>query len=121
MVSDYSSLGTAFEAKLSWIPQIFNFLKELFARIVYTGQPPKVKIPLTESKGTIKFSSDAYVLDMSWYEPYKPYADTIISGFLWLGFGWNLYKRTPSILNGIGISQEPAANGNLGKRGKNDD
>lgn len=132
LVTDYASLGSAFELKLSWVPQIFNFLRELFSRIVYTGEPPKISVPLTASTGSVKFTSDVICLDMSFYEPYKPYGDLIISGFLWLGFGWNLYKRTPSILNGIGISQEPVASGNgytgnYGKstgsrnRGKNDD
>ena len=119
LVQDYASLGTAFEMKLSWIPQIFNFLKELFNRIVYTGEPPKVSVSLSTTAGSVKFNQDAVILDMSWYEPYKVYGDAIISGFLWLGFGWNIYKRTPSILNGIGISQEPYANGS-NKRGDDD-
>lgn len=132
LVTDYATLGSAFEMKLSWIPEIFNFLRELFNRIAYTGEPPKISLPLTAATGRFNFKSDVMILDMSLYEPYKPYGDKIISGFLWLGFGWNLYKRTPSILNGIGISQEPVASGygytgNFGKtngsrkRGKNDD
>lgn len=119
LVTDYASLGSAFEMKFSWIPQIFNFLRELFNRIVYTGEPPKISVPLTAATGSVKFSSDVVCLDMSFYEPYKSYGDLIISGFLWLGFGWNLYKRTPSILSGMGISQMPVADG--AKRGKNDD
>ena len=119
LVQDYATLGHAFEMKLSWISQIFDFLRELFNRIVYTGEPPKVSVSFSTTAGSAKFNKDAVILDMSWYEPYKAYGDTIISGFLWLGFGWNLYKRTPSILNGIGISQEPYANGS-NKRGDDD-
>ena len=116
LVTDYATLNQAFQAKLSWIPQIFNFLRELFNRIIYTGTPPKVPLRLSAATGSIDWGEDTYILDLSWYEPYKPTVDTLVSGILWLLFGWNLYKRVPSILNGIGVSQEPNPSGKGGKK-----
>lgn len=111
VVSDYATLGNAFELKLSWIPEIFNFLKELFDRITYTGVPPKVILNLSSSDPSSPWNQDVCVLDMSWYEPYKSYGDTIFSGFLWLGFGWLLYKRTPGIINGVSIIDATPSSG----------
>lgn len=39
-------------------------------------------------------------LDLSWYLNYKSYGDMVISGFLWLGYIWLLFKRAPAIIHG---------------------
>lgn len=39
-------------------------------------------------------------IDLSWYSPYKSEVDTILSGFMYLGYVWLLFKRLPSIIRG---------------------
>ncbi len=106
-VSDYATMGQAFSAKMAWVPQIFDFLAELRSRLE-SGSPPKVTLKLSSADGSINWGDQVVVLDMSWYEPYKPLFDNIISGCLWLCFGWALYKRIPDILSGVGLTVENA-------------
>lgn len=63
----------------------------------------------------IKFPSDTYhgadlsgysAIDMSWYAPYKSRVDALISGFLWIGYLWLLFKRAPGIVRGAAMIEE---------------
>lgn len=47
------------------------------------------------------------VLDLSWYTPFKERLDNLISGFLWLGYIWHLFKIAPSLLGSVGLFYEP--------------
>lgn len=107
VVTDYPSMGKAFSAKMAWVPQIFDFLSELRSRL-NSGTPPKVSINLAAAEGNIKWGDSAYVLDMTWYARYKPTVDTVLSGIMWLCFGWAIYKRIPDILSGVGLTMENA-------------
>ena len=107
VVSDYATLGQAFSAKMSWIPEIFDFLAELRSRLD-SGSPPRVSVNLASAGGSIDWGDEVVVMDMSWYAPYKPMFDNIISGCLWLCFGWAIYKRIPDILSGVGLTVENA-------------
>lgn len=108
VVSDYATLGQAFSAKMSWIPEIFDFLAELRSRLD-SGSPPRVSVNLASAGGSIDWGDEVVVMDMSWYAPYKPMFDNIISGCLWLCFGWAIYKRIPDILSGVGLTVENAS------------
>ncbi len=57
------------------------------------------------------------VLDLSWYTPYKQTVDNLISGFLWLGYIWHLFKIAPSILGSVGLSVEKADDIDTGSKG----
>lgn len=39
-------------------------------------------------------------INLSWYAPYKSEVDQILSGFMYLGYLWLLFKRLPSIIRG---------------------
>lgn len=45
---------------------------------------------------------------MTWYQKYKASVDGLLSGFLWLGYLWLLFKRAPAILNGMQLSNDEA-------------
>lgn len=106
-VTDYASMSKAFSAKMAWVPQIFDFLAELRSRL-NSGTPPKIPIHLSAAEGNINWGDDSYILDMTWYARYKPSVDSIISGIMWLCFGWAIYKRIPDILSGVGLTVENA-------------
>lgn len=38
------------------------------------------------------------IIDMSWYAPFKPYGDLVITGFVYLFFLWRVFVRIPSII-----------------------
>ena len=46
------------------------------------------------------------VLDFSWYAPYKSRVDGLLSGFLWAGFLWLLFKRLPGIIHGSAMAAD---------------
>lgn len=107
-VRDYKSLGNAFSAKMNWVPQIFDFLRELRSRL-NPGSAPKLVVSFAGAGGSVNWkNTSATVFDLSWYEPFKPYFDKLISGCLWLCFGWAIYKRIPDILSGVGLTVENA-------------
>ena len=45
-------------------------------------------------------------LDLSWYARYKSRVDSILSGFLWIGYLWLLFKRAPGIVRGAAMIEE---------------
>lgn len=44
-----------------------------------------------------------YSIDFSWYKPFKPTADVVISAFIYLGFAIAFFKRLPEIIQGAGV------------------
>ena len=40
-------------------------------------------------------------IDFGWFEKFKPYTDLFLTGFIYLGFVWRLYRRLPSIIAGL--------------------
>lgn len=44
-----------------------------------------------------------YSIDFSWYKPFKPTADVVISAFIYLGFAIAFFKRLPDIIQGAGV------------------
>ena len=44
-----------------------------------------------------------YSIDFSWYKPFKPTADVVISAFIYLGFAIAFFKRLPEIIHGAGV------------------
>lgn len=45
-----------------------------------------------------------YSIDFSWYKPFKPTADVVISAFIYLGFAIAFFKRLPEIIQGAGVA-----------------
>lgn len=45
-------------------------------------------------------------LDLSWYARYKSRVDAILSGFMWIGYLWLLFKRAPGIVRGSAMIEE---------------
>lgn len=66
--------------------------------------------------GHVYGTGEITVLDLSWYTPYKPTVDKLISGFLWIAFLWGLFKRAPDIISGAGITENKIDDLKGGKR-----
>lgn len=46
------------------------------------------------------------ILDMSWYAPFKPYGDLVITGFVYFGFVWRIFSNLPTILSAGSVAYE---------------
>lgn len=89
-------------------------------------QIPVIRINLSKAEGKYNYGQNAYVLDMTWYERYKPTIDNIIVAFAYLTFIFMVFKRLPDIISGAGAiteKSEDVENGYriLGRRRNRDD
>lgn len=78
-----------------------NILFDFFKTQTF-NTPPKLDINLKTANSKYDYGSSALALDMSWYTPYKPSVDIILSGFLWVVFIWNTFKDLAGIISGVG-------------------
>ena len=51
-----------------------------------------------------------YSIDFSWYKPFKPTADVVISAFIYLGFAIAFFRRLPEIIQGAGVAYTGSVN-----------
>lgn len=68
--------------------------------ITDTTNAPK----LTMNVKSKYYTGNITVVDLSWYDQYREYGDTIICMFCYLSFLWNIFKRLPDIIQGAGAS-----------------
>ena len=73
-------------------------LKDFFSDL--GSVPPVIRINFSESKGRYNWGNDMVLIDFSFYEPYKPTMDAILSAFLWLWFCWRVVLSLPGIMGG---------------------
>lgn len=71
-----------------------------------TGAPSiPVNLSAAESYyGAVYGDGEVEMLDLSWYTPYKKTVDQLVSGFLWLAFGWAVVRYLPGIISGGGLT-----------------
>lgn len=76
------------------IKEAINALQNIFNNL---GNAPKLESSNIESK---YYNGKLTIIDMSWYEPFKPYGDVVLTGFIYLMFLWRLFVHAPSIIHG---------------------
>ncbi len=90
--------------KFAWVESLVdtvNIIVDFFKNTDFS-EPPEVTINLSLATSNIDYGDSAVALDLSWYAPFKPYVDSIISAILILVFAWNTWKGAPNIINGVG-------------------
>ncbi len=92
---------------------ILDIFKDFFATADF-NTPPVIEVNLTDTSGKIKWGNSNGVIDFAWYEPWKPYVDGFISGFLLITFTWKLIKDLPNIISGISSSASSSFNSHDG-------
>lgn len=97
---------TGFTGKFPWVSDLFDWANYL-TNCMNTSEPPKIYIHFEDSQ-TAKYRplGTLVIFDASWYAPYKPYGDAVLSAFLWALFLWRLFKNIPSIIQGSGMITE---------------
>ena len=100
-------ISDAFSDKFGFFGVLHRFGGDLFGMTAET-EPPVIWVHLedAESKYGYHYGDKQKILDLSWYQKYKANVDGILSGFLWLGYLWLLFKRAPGILSGMHLSDD---------------
>ena len=95
-----NALTNTVKSKFEFIESIKIAINSLDDTINNLGNSPKLTLNLGATKYTEEQS--VVVLDLSWYAPFKPYGDLIITGFVYLFFLWRVFITLPNIINGVG-------------------
>lgn len=74
-------------------------LKGVFETVA-GGTVPYIEVDFSGLDSKYNYGGDVFVLDMSWYVPYKPYVDSVLSAMIWLFFAWRLFIHAPGIISG---------------------
>ena len=104
-----TEITDAFKDKFGFFSTLKQFGNDLFGMTPET-EPPVIWVHLenAESKYGYSYGDKQKIFDMTWYQKYKASVDGLLSGFLWLGYLWLLFKRAPAILGGMQLSADDA-------------
>jgi len=104
-----TEITDAFKGKFGFFSTLKQFGSDLFGMTPET-EPPVIWVHLenAESKFGYNYGDKQKIFDMTWYQKYKASVDGLLSGFLWLGYLWLLFKRAPAILGGMQLSVDDA-------------
>lgn len=95
-----TAISDTVTSKFSFITSIkeaVNAMQNMFNNL---GTAPKLEIEVGATKWTEK--QNLTILDLSFYKPFKPLGDLMITGFCYLAFIWKLLVSLPSIISGAG-------------------
>lgn len=95
-----NALTNTVKSKFDFIESIKLGINSIQDSINNLGNSPK----LTMNLGATKYTDEqrVVVLDLSWYAPFKPYGDLIITGFVYLAYLWRLFINLGNIIHGSG-------------------
>ena len=104
-----TEITDTFKGKFGFFSTLKQFGSDLFGMTPETD-PPVIWVHLenAESKFGYNYGDKQKIFDMTWYQKYKASVDGLLSGFLWLGYLWLLFKRAPAILGGMQLSADDA-------------
>ena len=105
----FTEITDTFKGKFGFFSTLKQFGNDLFGMTPET-EPPVIWVHLenAESKFGYNYGDKQKIFDMTWYQKYKASVDGLLSGFLWLGYLWLLFKRAPAILGGMQLSVDDA-------------
>lgn len=98
----FDNIKVKFQEKFTFVQSIKNvatIIYEFFRDTDFT-KPPVITVHLSQAKGSLNFGESAKILDMSWYAPYKPSVDVIISSIMLVAFGFRMYFRLHTVITG---------------------
>lgn len=98
-------ISNTFNSKFGFVSTLHQLGTDLLS-IDASSAPPVVYIHLEDAEGSIYYGETVKALDMTWYARYKSDVDRIMSGFLWLGFLWLLFKRASAIIQGAEMATD---------------
>ena len=93
-----NAIPNTVQSKFAFIESIKTAINSLTDLLKSSGNAPI----LTVNVGTTKYTSETNVkvIDMSWYSPFKPYGDLVVTGFVYALYIWYLFINLPGIIMG---------------------
>ncbi len=95
---EMTKLYEELKSKLSFIDAIKTSVTSLKDVLEGIKPAPSLEINIGSTKYTE--ARKVKIIDLSWYAPFKPLGDAIITGFVYVMFLWNLFLHIPGIING---------------------
>lgn len=95
-----SGASNDFSEKFSFIDGVKNNVNQMVDVICNTSSAPSFKINVNSKW----YAGEMVIVDLSWYEPFKEYGDTIICIFCYFNFLWSIFKKLPGIIAGSDAS-----------------
>ena len=93
-----TAISDTVNSKFSFITSIKEAINEMQNIFNNLGTSPKLEIEVGSTKWTEK--QKLTIIDLSFYKPFKPIGDLMITGFCYLAFVWRILLKLPSIING---------------------
>lgn len=88
-----------FERKFGFITDIYRFVDSVVTAVTKSGkEPPSFTVHLGNAPSV--FGLENVTIDFSWYQPYKPYGDAVLSAIFIICYAWNSFMHLPSMLSG---------------------
>lgn len=91
-----------YDANFGWVSDIEGYTQSFINMISYAAQNaivPEIVFP-AGTYGSFVLKNDV-VWSFSWWLPFKPIADAVLSAFCYLFFGYRIITSLPSIIGGI--------------------
>lgn len=90
-----------FNHKFSFVDDMKTNVKNIEKYVFGVTPSPVLKIPIMKVNSKYDYGfGDYFIIDISWYEPFRPYGDLIILAFAWLFFIWRVFVSLPGIISG---------------------
>lgn len=94
----FTAITNLVKSKFSFIETIKEAVNAIENILNNLGNVPKLSINVKSKY----YTGDIVYINMAWYEPFKPYGDVVITGFVYVFFIWRLFVHLPNIINGTG-------------------
>lgn len=84
-------------------------LNSKISGVTKENKAPKITVDLSSADSHYGFNyGDTFVIDFSWFLPYREDFLALESAIIWLFFIWRTYKNLPNIINGVGTGVSTA-------------
>ena len=95
---DLNTTWEKYKEKFSFVFAIRDSIGLFEEDLSQTTPTPSLSIDVGATKYTE--SQSMKIIDLSWYAPYKPFGDIVITGFVYVFALWRLFVNLPGIISG---------------------
>lgn len=93
-----TAITNTVQSKFAFVENIKTAVNSLNDLLNSTGNAPVITVNVGKTKYTGE--TNVKVIDMSWYKPFKPYGDLVVTGFAYALYIWHLFINLTGIIMG---------------------
>lgn len=93
-----TAIGDTVKSKFGFIDTIKDTINTMHNLITNLDEGVEMSYNV-ESK---YYTGAVPIVNLSWYRPFKPYGDIVITGFVYMFFIWRIFIHAPNIIHGLG-------------------